>query len=381
MSPPLANRPPRPPKLLNNLRDKSRGRSNSVSIGSGIGSWGTTRPRTSLLRPRSESVANVGAVNPGKAAQQQQYSGYGSHKQARNYAFSLQQRGGLPDIDASDRNNPLMVTEIVNDIYSFYRNAEPEFSVPSDYMSKQSDINDRMRAILIDWLVEVHLKFKLIPETLFLAHNLIDRFLSKKNVMRKNLQLVGVTAMLIASKYEEIYAPEVRDFVYISDKAYNRDQILGMEKLMLNTLKFTLTVPTAFHFMSRYLKAAGADKQMELMSAFLVELSLSDYSLVKYPASQIAAAAVYAGMKTLRRGGLVAPNGTGSAGGAEKCWTFALEKHSGYAEAEVRPVAAALVRSHARAAGGTASAVYKKYSHSKFQEVARTSPASSLLNE
>ena len=68
----------------------------------------------------------------------------------------------------------------------------------------------------------------------------------------------------------KIYAPEVRDFVYISDKAYNRDQILGMEKLMLNTLKFTLTVPTAFHFMSRYLKAAGGDKQMELVASFLV---------------------------------------------------------------------------------------------------------------
>ena len=100
----------------------------------------------------------------------------------------------------------------------------------------QTDINDKMRAILIDWLVEVHLKFKLMPETLFLTHNLIDRFLSKKAVTRKNLQLVGVTAMLLASKYEEIWAPEVRDFVYISDKAYTREQILDMEKQMLNTV-------------------------------------------------------------------------------------------------------------------------------------------------
>ena len=161
-----------------------------------------TRPRTSLLRPRSET--NVNAIAARKDTQHQ-YTGYGSHKQARNYAFALPpQRAALPDIDALDKNNPLMVTEVVNDIYAYYRSAEPEYAVPADYMSKQSDINDRMRAILIDWLVEVHLKFKLIPETLFLAHNLIDRFLSKKNVMRKNLQLVGVTAMLIASKYEEV---------------------------------------------------------------------------------------------------------------------------------------------------------------------------------
>ena len=61
-----------------------------------------------------------------------------------------------------------------------------------------------------------------MPETLHLTANLIDRFLASRNVSRKRLQLVGVTAMLIASKYEEIWAPEVRDFVYISDKAYDR---------------------------------------------------------------------------------------------------------------------------------------------------------------
>ena len=78
------------------------------------------------------------------------------------------------------------------------------------YMTQQTDINQKMRAILIDWLVEVHLKFKLYPETLYLTINLIDRFLEKKLVLRSKLQLVGVTAMLLASKYEEIYAPEVR---------------------------------------------------------------------------------------------------------------------------------------------------------------------------
>ena len=122
--------------------------------------------------------------------------------------------------------------------------AQPDLQAPHAYMSSQTDINDKMRAILIDWLVEVHLKFKLMPETLYLTVNLIDRFLAIKPVTRKNLQLVGVTAMLIASKYEEIWAPEVRDFVYISDKAYTREQILGMEKLMLNTLGFKVREDT-----------------------------------------------------------------------------------------------------------------------------------------
>ena len=84
-----------------------------------------------------------------------------------------------------------------------------------------------MRQILIGWLVEVHLKFKLLPETLFLTVNIIDRYTLYKQVKRTDYQLIGVTAMLIASKYEEIYAPEIGDFVYMTDKAYSKAQMLA----------------------------------------------------------------------------------------------------------------------------------------------------------
>lgn len=84
-----------------------------------------------------------------------------------------------------------------------------------------------MRAILVDWLLEVHLKFKLLPETLYLAVNLIDRYLSvSKNIKRAKLQLVGVTALLISTKYEEIYPPTVKDLVYITDNAYQKDELI-----------------------------------------------------------------------------------------------------------------------------------------------------------
>jgi len=142
----------------------------------------------------------------------------------------------FPDIDKEDKDNPLAVCEVrprmrrphgvvephawfcrpipaaqyVNSIYSYYYRVEGATSVGPAYMASQADINDKMRAILVDWLVEVHLKFKLMPETLFLTVNLIDRYLAVVPVTRRNLQLVGVTAMLLASKYEEIWAPEVR---------------------------------------------------------------------------------------------------------------------------------------------------------------------------
>lgn len=121
------------------------------------------------------------------------------------------------------------MAEYARDVCSHMLKTETQNSAKIGYMQKQTDINEKMRAILVDWLIEVHYKFKLLPETLFLTVNLIDRFLDKETIHRTKLQLVGVTAMLIASKYEEIYAPEVKDFVYITDRAYQKDEILKQE--------------------------------------------------------------------------------------------------------------------------------------------------------
>ncbi|XP_078182642.1 cyclin-B2-1-like [Carex rostrata] len=147
-------------------------------------------------------------------------------------------------------------------------------------MAKQPDINDWMRAIVIDWLIEVHYKFELMDETLYLTVNIIDRFLERKNVQRKKLQLVGVTAMLLACKYEEVSVPVVEDLVQISDHAYTRQEILNMEWLIVKTLQFNMSAPTPYVFMKRFLQAAQSDKQMDLLSYFLMELCLVDYNML-----------------------------------------------------------------------------------------------------
>ena len=97
-----------------------------------------------------------------------------------------------------------------------------------------------MRAILVDWLVDVHAKFKLLTETLFLTVNIIDRYLSLKQITRARLQLVGVASLLITTKYEEIYPPNLNDFVYITDNAYTKEEILEMESDILCVLDFNL---------------------------------------------------------------------------------------------------------------------------------------------
>ena len=230
-------------------------------------------------------------------------------------------------------------------------------------MSKQTDINAKMRAILIDWLVEVHLKFKLMPETLYLTVNLIDRYLEKEQIMRNKLQLVGVTAMFIASKYEEIYAPECRDFVYISDKAYTREQILQMEGLMLSKLNFQLTTPNAFVFVKRFCKVAGIAttprSTTELLANYLVELTLQEYKMLKYLPSTICASAVYLALKTK----------------GQEPWTPDLARHSTYKEADLQACVRDMHLLHKNAAADSLQAVRKKYAQEKHGAVSGIAPA------
>ena len=231
-------------------------------------------------------------------------------------------------------------------------------------MTKQTDINEKMRAILIDWLVEVHLKFKLMPETLYLTINLIDRFLEKETIARNKLQLVGVTAMFIASKYEEIYAPECRDFVYISDKAYTREQILQMEGLMLSKLNFQLTTPNAQVFSKRFAKVAGMvatpRTKAELLQNYLVELTLQEYKMLKYLPSTIAAAATYLSLKTM----------------GQTAWTPELMQHSCYNEGQILPCVRDMHALHKNAAANNLQAVRKKFAQEKHGSVSGIPPAS-----
>jgi cyclin B len=199
----------------------------------------------------------------------------------------------VDNIDARDANDPLCATEYVREMYEHFRSVESTTSTRPTYMKSQPHINEKMRSILVDWLVEVHLKFKLVPETLYLCVNLIDRYLTTEKVSRPKLQLVGVTCLLIASKYEEIYPPELRDLVYICDRAYSKSEILDMEETVLKALDYSITIPSAHAFLVRYLKAAHADKKMVQLSCYVLDGTLQSYNLLNYLPSELAAAAVY----------------------------------------------------------------------------------------
>jgi len=200
------------------------------------------------------------------------------------------------------------------------------------------------------------LKFKLVPETLYLTVNLIDRYLERREVTRPKLQLIGVTALLIASKYEEIYPPELRDLVYICDRAYSRDEILEMEETVLKTLEYQITIPSAHAFLVRYLKAAHADKRIVQLSCYILDGTLQSYNLLHYMPSQLAAAAVLIARRSVGR----------------NSWSPTLLKYAQYCEEDILPIARAVLTEKSSSAAAELRAVNKKYSSARYGEVART---------
>jgi len=213
---------------------------------------------------------------------------------------SFEKQCAVKDIDVKDQQNEYNCSTYVNQIYNNLRRQEDKYR-PTLYMPEQKELNPKMRGILIDWLVEVSEEYDLDSETLFLAVNYLDRFLSKEKVMRGKLQLLGIVCMLLAAKYEEVYPPAVEEFVYISDNTYTKEEIFEMEVFVLNTLKFNLSPPTTKTYLHRYLKAVDADDKVTALASYLSELSLVEYQFINHSPSSIALSSVIVALHTLGR--------------------------------------------------------------------------------
>ncbi|KAL9331055.1 hypothetical protein ACSQ67_000665 [Phaseolus vulgaris] len=218
---------------------------------------------------------------------------------SREIVVDLEREGKVVNID-NIYSDPQLCATYACDIYKNLRESEEKKRPSSDFMERiQNDINVSMRAILIDWLVEVAEEYRLVPDTLYLTVNYVDRYLSGKAMNRQRLQLLGVSCMMIASKYEEICAPQVEDFCYITDNTYLKEELLRMESAVLNYLKFEMTAPTVKCFLRRFVHVAAHDVQevpslqLECLTNFIAELSLLEYSMLCYPPSLIAASATF----------------------------------------------------------------------------------------
>lgn len=240
----------------------------------------------------TKSTLQLRISNTARTAQNPNYLSEANYSMVRAPLDPSKYVQGIAHHDFIRRFDVLEATDYVTDIYQRLFNVEPDFQV-SPCMENQPELSSSMRSILVDWLVEVHTKFRLIPETLYLCVNIIDRYLSQVETVRKRLQLVGITAMLIASKYEEIYPPEIRDCVCITDNAYSRQDILAMEASILRILEFKISAPTAYPFCNRYLQILDiVSPTIKAAACYYLERTLQESEFLPFRPSLVAAAAV-----------------------------------------------------------------------------------------
>jgi len=281
-------------------------------------------------------------------------------------AFSA---ANIENIDSEDQMDPQLVSEYVNDIYEYMRMLEREQSVKKNYLETQKGvILPKMRAVLVDWLVEVHQQFSLLQETLFLAVAIMDRYMQTRadKIPRKKLQLVGVTAMFIAAKYEEMYAPEIGDFVYITDNAYSQSQIREMEMDMLQVLRFDLGRPLPLHFLRRNSKAGQVDATIHTLAKYAMELTLVEYSFAHIPPSKLAASALAISLVLLERDETKT---------IQDLWNPTVTYYANYPLESIREniadLATLLVKTSRANENGELMSVRKKYANKKFARISQ----------
>ncbi|KAI9158715.1 G2/mitotic-specific cyclin-4 [Paramyrothecium foliicola] len=244
-----------------------------------------------------------------------------------------------------------MVAEYGDDINDYMRELEIRMLPNPHYMDSQTEIQWSMRSVLMDWLVQVHGRFGLLPETLFLTVNYIDRFLTSKIVSIGKLQLAGATALLIAAKYEEINCPSLQDIVYMVDGSYTAEEILKAERYMLSMLNFELGWPGPMSFLRRVSKADDYDLETRTLAKYFLELTIMDERFVASPPSYLAAGAHCLSRMILQKG----------------IWTKAHAHWSGYTWTQLKPLVTMLLecceepRLHH-------AAIFDKYSEKRFKE-------------
>ncbi|KAG9391419.1 Cyclin A [Carpediemonas membranifera] len=318
----------------------------------------------------SSSARTAPTLTGTDASQSVQVSPLASQAQQLDRIFPSQAFGEMlvsgPGFDAAVRDVDSCETdrrfcpEYVKRIMDYLHRLEVTTQPTANYIAKQPQLQPQMISIVADWLLEVATECTMQTETYFLGMNILHRYLAVKQIARSRVQLVGTTALWIAAKYEECTPPPVDDFAYMTEDTYTCDQIRAMEREILNTLDFTLTVATARTFLKRYCYAAGCSNKTALTSGFLIELAQRDVGMLKYSNSLIAAAAV-----------ALARHATGCG-----FWDGTLAQITGHGMRELVAPVREMEKAWAEVRSTEKSAAYSKYSRMRLHRVSLGVPPS-----
>jgi hypothetical protein len=230
----------------------------------------------------------------------------------------------MPLCDQLDMRDPQMIAEFAQEVFLSMIEKEDQYRIDHEYIKKvQAEVKDTSRGFLVEWIIDVHRKFRLMPETLFVTISIIDRYLQLVQIKKAQLHLLGVTALLIATKYEEIYPPELKDLLSVSENKFSREEVLKLENHILSTLEFNFFSSTTYRFLERYKKISNtaSDDQIFYFAQYLIEIALLDSFLLKHKQSEIAAAAFILSAKNIKK---------------INAWNTEMEKCTGLKEKDLR---------------------------------------------
>ncbi|OHT05951.1 Cyclin-A3-2 [Tritrichomonas foetus] len=249
-------------------------------------------------------------------------------------------------------------TEYEIEIYNLMKDEEMRFLPNPNYFKIQSSVTPRMRAIVVDWLVDVHRKLQMHTDTLYLTINLIDRYLSFNNLEKQALQKLGCAALLVASKNYEIYTPSLEDLSYVSCNAFSVRELNQMESLLLQSVQYHINPIVPSMFLKRYLRVVNADFKLSMLAHFICECSLLDIDFFEETPSKIAAGSIFIAQHILR---------------GPQQWNTYMETNTGYSCENLKNVVNKLLQSVSTIKTCRFTAIKKKYSINSMEGVSRLS--------
>lgn len=274
---------------------------------------------------------------------------------------------GVPDIDAGDSHEPQLCSRYAKEIFDYLAALEVRLPVQANFLRLQPTVTSDMRSVLVNWLMQVHTRFQLLQETLFLTVALVDRYLQCQVVSRSKLQLLGLGALYVACKYEETLVPAVGELTYVADGAYQAAEVLRMEAAILRALDWRLGRPLPLHFLRRNSKAAQVDVLQHSMAKYILELCLLHYPMAWVRPSEQAAAALCLAIHLCK------------GAGTPHSWGSAMAHYGRYSEEALQPTIKKMAAILVEAPRAKHRAPYDKYKSNRHENVSGKAQASTAL--
>ena len=247
--------------------------------------------------------------------------------------------------------------------------------LPEDFLSAKVSqaespdrVTEKMRAYLVDWLAELHFKFKMWQETLYVTVGIIDRYLAlSPDFKKEELQCLGITALHVAGKYEEIYPPELKHLLRVIDNAVTKEQIIEMEFKILNKLQFCVTFPSTHRFLERFSRLAQATETQLVLAQYFTDTSLLDCRLQREKPSRVAAVSLYTALT------LCPPEDQQqlSCRQNKSLWGSIMVNNTGYREDSIHQMSKDLLQFVKRIEKSQLKTFHKKYSDARYSKVAQ----------